>query len=174
VKSILAIWSQTRASVRRLLASRVVFELRPWILGGIILALPLTLLVLGPTPWRLANPLTKNDPPDDRGFSEHFVGEFHESNRAFPDAPLQIEMKLFAEVPHAQDEEFKQLVAGQENRYREAVSGVLRSLPPRDLREPTLTTLKRKMKVAMVATAGIETNLFDELVVPEFDAYQVN
>ncbi len=174
MKSIRAIGSQTLASVRQLLTSRAVYELRPWVLGGIILALPLTLLVLGPTPWRLANPLAKEGPPDDRRFSEHFVGEFHESNRVFPDAPLQIEMKLFAEVPRAQDEEFKQLVFGQENRFREAVSGVLRSLPPRDLREPTLTTLKRKVKVAMVATAGIETNLFDELVVPEFDAFQVN
>jgi hypothetical protein len=150
------------------------FELRPWILGGVILALPLSLLVLGPTPWRIASQVNKDTPLDNRGFTEHFVGEFHESNRAFPGAPLQIELKLFAEVPYAQDEEFKQLLAGQENRYREAVSGVLRSLPPRDLREPTLTTLKRKVKVAMVATAGIETNLFDELVVPEFDAFQIN
>jgi hypothetical protein len=150
--------------------------MRPWIVGGIILALPLLLLLLGPSPWRwMAGPAgTKDEPLANRSFTEHFVGEFHESNRAFPGAPLQIDMKLFAEVPRSQDGEFQQLVQGQENRYREAVAGVLRSLPPRDLREPTLTTLKRKVKVAMVATAGNDTRLFDELVVPEFEAFQVN
>jgi hypothetical protein len=157
-------------------SSSMMVELRPWVIGGIILAMPLMLLLLGPTPWRvlLGDRESVDRPPIDRNFTEHFVGEFHESNRAFPDSAMQIDMKLFAEVPRAKDEEYRQLVGGQENRYREAVSGILRSLPPRDLREPTLTTLKRKVKVAMVVAAGKETNLFDQLVVPEFDVFRVN
>ncbi|MBY0585940.1 hypothetical protein K2X85_02125 [bacterium] len=156
-------------------SSTFAYELRPWLIGGLILALPLMLLLLGPTPWRvILGSKEKSATPVEGDFTEHFVGEFHESNRAFPDASLQIDMKLFAEVHHSQNEAYRQLVDGQENRYREAVSSVLRGLPPRDLREPTLTTLKRKVKVAMVSIAGTDTSLFDELIIPEFEAFKIN
>ena len=138
-------------------------------------AVPMILLFLGPlavrnSPW--ATPPAKEFP---RTHIEQLVGEFRENNNSFGDTPILVDMTLFVDVPVTRKNELESVMSGSQSEVRSAVASLLRSVPYQDLREPSLTTLKRKMKVAMVQASGQEeSTIFDELVIPDFSATQFN
>ena len=145
------------------------------LLAGVLgLTMPLVLLFVGPlairnSPW---SPPPKKVFP--RTHIERLVGEFRESNNSFGDTPIYVDMTLFVDVPVARQNELESVLSESQGDVRSAVASLLRSVPYQDLREPSLTTLKRKMKVAMIQASGQETTLFDELVIPDFEATQIN
>ena len=152
------------------------FEYRNIVLAGLLLTIPLALLIIGPLAVRSLKweQNAQQNGIEKREHFEHAIGSFAESNHQFANVPIQIELKLFAGVPKQQNNEFISVVAGRENHLRSAVSKVIRSARLQDLREPELATLKRKMKVALVTAYGAETSVFDNLIVPEFEAHQIN
>lgn len=144
-------------------------------LSVLLVGLAVMLLVYGPSTFRW-QPLdgTESAGTPMGSHVEHQIGAFQESNQTFPDSPLVVELTLFAEVEARRNEEFLNIFTGHEQRFRSVVSEVIRSARYQDLREPTLTTLKRKMKVALVAASGTKTMVFDDLLIPDFEARQVN
>ena len=151
------------------------WDYRTLLLAAALISLPILMVIWGPPvlDWtagagRVGRIIA------DRSVWEHKIGMFAESNRTFPDTPMLVQMELYAEVSTSQNEEYLDVVGGREEHFRSAVSNVLRSAAVPDLREPTLTTLKRKMKVALVAAHGSETGVFDQLLVPSFEARKIN
>lgn len=105
---------------------------------------------------------------------ERELGRFQEGNESVPGVTLVVDMTVYADVGDPDDGEFHQIVKHHGGEIRSAVSHTLRSARYADLMEPTLTTLKRKMKVALAAAAGEETRVFDQLLIPDYDVRQMN
>jgi hypothetical protein len=143
------------------------------ILTTLLILLPILLIYLGPAVLREADPKDAG-PSETATHVEHLIGTFTEANRTFPEVPLIVDMTLFADVPREADPTYRRIVAGNEVRMKSAVSEVIRSLSHKDLREPTLATLKRKVKVAMTSVTGAQAPVFDHLLVPDFDARRMN
>ena len=140
-----------------------------------IVAVPMVLLFLGPLAFRNSSWAAPPAEEFPRTHIERMVGEFRENNNSFGDNPILVDMTLFVDVPITRQNELESLMSGSQTEVRSAVASLLRTVPYQDLREPSLTTLKRKMKVAMVQASGQEeTTIFDDLVIPSFDATQFN
>ncbi|MBX9655100.1 hypothetical protein K2Y11_15915 [bacterium] len=137
--------------------------------------LPILLLVVGPLAYRNSDSWTAEPKiVYPKTHVERMIGEFRENNNSFGDTPILVDMTLFVDVPTTRQNELETILAGNQTELKSAVASLLRSAPYQDLLEPSLTTLKRKMKVAMVQATGQETTIFDELVIPDFDATQFN
>jgi hypothetical protein len=137
--------------------------------------LPILLLVIGPLAYR--NSASWTAEPKivyPKTHIERMIGEFRENNNSFGDTPILVDMTLFVDVPTTRQNELETILADSQSEVKSAVASLLRSAPYQDLLEPSLTTLKRKIKVAMVQATGEETTIFDELVIPDFDATQFN
>lgn len=137
--------------------------------------LPILLLVIGPLAYR--NSASWTAEPKivyPKTHIERMIGEFRENNNSFGDTPILVDMTLFVDVPTTRQNELETILADSQSEVKSAVASLLRSAPYQDLLEPSLTTLKRKIKVAMVQATGQETTIFDELVIPDFDATQFN
>jgi hypothetical protein len=104
---------------------------------------------------------------------EYKIGEFREGNDSLPGRPLLVDMTLYAEVAQLEAIEIPRLVEAHGGRIREAVSGTLRSARVADLMEPSLTTLKRKMKVALAEATGRDAQAFDRILIPDYDLHRI-
>lgn len=141
----------------------------------IVVAVPMVLLFLGPLAFRNSTWATPPAIEYPRTHIERMIGEFRENNNSFGDNPILVDMTLFVDVPVTRQNELESVMSDSQAELKSAVASLLRSIPYQDLREPSLTTLKRKMKVAMVQASGQEeTTIFDDLVIPEFEATQFN
>lgn len=105
---------------------------------------------------------------------ERKIGEFKEGNEAAPGVVVVVGMTVYADIDIESDPELGRIVESHQGQIRSAVSETLRGAPYSDLVEPTLTTLKRKMKVAMIQATGEETHVFDQLLIPAYDVRKVN
>lgn len=104
---------------------------------------------------------------------EYKIGEFREGNDSLPGRPLLVDMTVYAEVAQLEAVEVPRLVEAHGGRIREAVSGALRTARAADLMEPSLTTLKRKMKVALAEATGRDAQAFDNILIPEYDVHRL-
>jgi len=138
------------------------------------ITLPILLLVVGPLAYRTSSWTTEPKIVYPKTHFERMIGEFRENNNSFGDTPILVDMTLFVDVPMTRQNELESILAENQTEVKSAVASLLRSAPYQDLLEPSLTTLKRKMKVAMCQATGQETTIFDELVIPDFDATQFN
>lgn len=105
---------------------------------------------------------------------ERKIGEFKEGVEAAPGVVVVVDMTVYADVAGEMDQELARIIELRQPQIRSAVSETLRKVSYTDLFEPTLTTLKRKMKVAMVQASGEETHVFDQLIIPSYDVRRVN
>lgn len=142
-------------------------------LSTMLISMPVLIWFVAQHDWKAVAATTgMGRTPKAKG--EYSIGEFHEGNNSIPDVTLVVDMTLYADVGDGQGPQFHNILESRGTKLRSAVGGVLREAPYRDLMEPTLTTLKRKVKVALVQASGEETHVFDELIIPEFDTRRVN
>lgn len=105
---------------------------------------------------------------------ERKIGEFKEGNEAAPGVVVVVDATVYADVAGEMNRDLERILQGRQAQIRSAVSETLRSVPYADLVEPSLTTLKRKMKVAMIQASGEPTHVFDQLLIPSYDVRRVN
>lgn len=100
---------------------------------------------------------------------ERKLGQFHVENATFPEAKSVIRATLFAEIDQDKESSFDEVFQKKKNRIHDAVVSVIRDASYREFEEPSLLTLKRKLRKAILNSVGDEHGGFDNVIISEFE-----